>query len=152
MTPVVEAVAGEGWAAVGACACAAAVSVVFSDFFSGLFHWSADNYGSKATPVFGGVVEAFQGHHDTPYTITHRSFFNNVHKIALGVLVLLPLAMAASAAPAWRIFAVVFFNAQILCQEFHKFSHMVKPPAAATWLQSQGWAISRKEHGLHHSS
>lgn len=35
-------------------------AVVFSDFFSGIFHWSTDNYGNGRTPVFGGVIEAFQ--------------------------------------------------------------------------------------------
>jgi len=37
-----------------------AASVIFSDFFSGLFHWSADNYGDGNTPIFGSVIEAFQ--------------------------------------------------------------------------------------------
>lgn len=35
-------------------------SVLFSDLFSGLFHWAADNYGSRNTPFFGAVCEAFQ--------------------------------------------------------------------------------------------
>ena len=34
--------------------------VMFSDFFSGLFHWSADNYGDGNTPVFGSIIAAFQ--------------------------------------------------------------------------------------------
>ena len=52
-------------------------TVVFSDAFSGLFHWATDNYGNGDTPVFGEVIAAFQGHHVNPWTITHRSFFNN---------------------------------------------------------------------------
>ena len=73
---------------------AALGSVVFSDFFSGVFHWSTDNYGTGRTPVFGSVIEAFQGHHGTPWTITHRSFFNNVHKIAKSALPMLAVCMA----------------------------------------------------------
>jgi hypothetical protein len=45
------------------------------------FTRSTDNYGNRDTPVFGGVIEAFQGHHVSPWTITHRSFYNNVHKV-----------------------------------------------------------------------
>ena len=45
------------------------------------FTRSTDNYGNRDTPVFGGVIEAFQGHHVNPWTITHRSFYNNVHKV-----------------------------------------------------------------------
>jgi hypothetical protein len=42
-------------------------------------HWSVDNYGSKDTPALGGVINAFQGHHKYPWTITKRQFANNIH-------------------------------------------------------------------------
>mmetsp|Transcript_61173 Transcript_61173/g.138395 ORF Transcript_61173/g.138395 Transcript_61173/m.138395 type:complete len:326 (+) Transcript_61173:216-1193(+) len=127
-------------------------SVVFSDFFSGLFHWATDNYGNRNTPVFGGVIEAFQGHHVNPWTITHRGFFNNVHKIALSALPLLGLMMLVSADPAWRLACVVFVNAQLLSQEFHKLAHTVKPPGWATFLQGKGLIIGRRAHGMHHTT
>jgi ubiquitin-conjugating enzyme E2 variant len=56
-------------------------AVVIGDFATGVFHWSVDNYGSIDTPLVGTVCAAFQGHHDTPWTITFRSFANNVFKI-----------------------------------------------------------------------
>ncbi len=37
-------------------------------------------------------------------------------------------------------------------QEFHRFAHMVDPPALVRGLQSVGLTVSRKEHGRHHSS
>ena len=43
---------------------------VMADFGSGVFHWATDNYGNEKTPVFGGVIAAFQGHHLFPWTIT----------------------------------------------------------------------------------
>lgn len=46
------------WTAAGAF-----VGYVVADLVSGVFHWSVDNYGDGSTPVFGGVIEAFQGHH-----------------------------------------------------------------------------------------
>lgn len=127
-------------------------TVAFSDAFSGLFHWATDNYGNKRTPVFGGVIDAFQGHHGNPWTITHRSFFNNVHKIARAALPLLALACLASAAPGWRLFAVLFLNAQVLSQEFHKLAHEPRPPAWAQALQGANLAISKKVHGAHHTT
>jgi len=129
-----------------------AATLLFSDFFSGLFHWASDNYGNKNTPVFGGVIEAFQGHHVNPWTITYRGFFNNVHKIALSAIPLLGVAMLASPDPGWRLFWVVFVNAQMLSQEFHKLSHTIKPPSWAAWLQSKGLIIGRRAHGQHHNS
>jgi len=32
-----------------------------ADLGSGVLHWSTDNYGSKKTPLFGVVIDAFQG-------------------------------------------------------------------------------------------
>lgn len=97
-------------------------SVVFSDFFSGLFHWTVDNYGDKDTPVMGSVIAAFQGHHDAPWTITYRPFENNVHKISAVTIVPLLAILIANPAPLAAIFGVLFFNLQVLSQEFHKVS------------------------------
>ncbi|CAM9854953.1 unnamed protein product, partial [Discosporangium mesarthrocarpum] len=64
---------------------AAGLGVVLADLVSGIFHWSVDNYGDINTPVFGSVIAAFQGHHESPWTITYRPFANNVHKICYAV-------------------------------------------------------------------
>ena len=45
------------------------------------YHFFVDNYGDGETPVFGGQIAAFQGHHQRPWTITEREFSNNVHKV-----------------------------------------------------------------------
>lgn len=44
-------------------AAGAFVGYLIADLVSGVFHWSVDNYGDGRTPVFGAVIEAFQGHH-----------------------------------------------------------------------------------------
>lgn len=36
---------------------------LIADLFSGLLHWSLDNYGGRSTPVFGAIIDSFQGHH-----------------------------------------------------------------------------------------
>ena len=51
-----------------------------------IIHRSVDNYGSLKTPLVGSVCAAFQGHHETPWTITFRPFANNVYKIAYGTI------------------------------------------------------------------
>jgi ubiquitin-conjugating enzyme E2 variant len=134
-------------------AAASAFSLVFSDFFSGVFHWSVDNYGSGKTPVLGAVIEAFQGHHDAPWTITYREFCNNVHKITkITIPAMMAVVALHPANPLLTLFATLFFNLQVLSQEFHKISHLTKPPAWAVMLQDMGFIISRKEHGQHHSN
>jgi hypothetical protein len=64
-------------------------SVTLGDFSTGVCHWAVDNYGSKSTPLIGTLCNAFQGHHNEPWTITKRSFVNNVHKIAVGSILAL---------------------------------------------------------------
>lgn len=141
-----------------------AVSLILNDWIkflhlchvsqTGVFHFSVDNYGSINTPVFGSICAAFQGHHATPWTITFRSFCNNLYKISYGTipaLLLLALSPPESCSPEFRLFLTLFINWWLLSQEFHKWSHMRNPPKFARFLQDKGIILSRKEHGLHHS-
>jgi len=133
----------------------AGLTLLFADFFSGVFHWSVDNYGNLKTPVFGSIIHSFQGHHSAPWTITFRPFFNNVHKIALPIVPMLAAALAATFGSShwgWQIFAVVFFNMQILGQEFHKLSHMISTPPLISKLQNAGILLSKRKHLAHHTS
>jgi ubiquitin-conjugating enzyme E2 variant len=97
-------------------------SLLFSDFFSGVFHWSVDNYGDGRTPIMGDVIAAFQGHHESPWTITYRPFENNVHKISAVTIPAILAILLTQQAPLLAIFGVLFFNLQVLSQEFHKVS------------------------------
>jgi len=129
-----------------------ALSVVLGDFATGIFHWSVDNYGSIKTPVFGGVCVAFQGHHDSPWTITFRSFANNVFKICYASIPALALIAIAPISPLMRIFFSLFINWWMISQEFHKYAHMKSVPSPWKSLQDRGIILSKKEHGLHHTS
>ena len=103
---------------------AVALSIILGDIGTGIFHWSVDNYGSLKTPVFGAVCVAFQGHHLTPWTITFRSFVNNVYKIALGTIPALLLVCVIPMNPFARLFFTLFINWWMISQELHKYSHM----------------------------
>lgn len=129
-----------------------AASVVLGDFGTGVFHWSVDNYGSINTPVVGTVCAAFQGHHSTPWTITFRSFVNNVYKISYGTIPALALVAASSMDTSMKLFFSLFINWWLISQELHKYSHMKKVPANIKRLQDMGIILSKKEHGLHHNS
>jgi len=80
-------------AALARYALAAAVGYEFADFGSGVYHWAMDNYGNARSPVFGNQIEAFQGHHERPWTITHRQSCNNLHQSCIATMP--PLAGAA---------------------------------------------------------
>mmetsp|Transcript_3470 Transcript_3470/g.5414 ORF Transcript_3470/g.5414 Transcript_3470/m.5414 type:complete len:329 (-) Transcript_3470:89-1075(-) len=128
-------------------------SIILGDFGTGVFHWSVDNYGSINTPVVGTVCAAFQGHHQTPWTITFRPFINNVYKIAYGTVPALLLTVwNSSDHPYAQIFFTLFINWWLISQELHKYSHMRQLPAVVQLLQRMGVILSKKEHGLHHNS
>ncbi|GMP52561.1 hypothetical protein CsSME_00018324 [Camellia sinensis var. sinensis] len=71
------------------------VGYVLADLGSGVYHWAIDNYGGSTTPVFGSQIEAFQGHHKWPWTITRRQFANNIQALARAVtFTVLPIDLA----------------------------------------------------------
>jgi len=136
---------------------AAGLSVVVGDFATGVFHWSVDNYGRLETPIVGTVCAAFQGHHDTPWTITFRSFANNVYKIckmSIGLEILVLTASLLMPSPFWTVFFALFANWWVMSQEFHKYSHLKSSqvPPFIKAAQDAGLILSRKEHGRHHTS
>ena len=129
-----------------------ALSIVVGDFGTGVFHWATDNYGSIKTPVFGSVCAAFQGHHVTPWTITFRSFANNVYKICYGTVPALLIVAAVPMEPLVKVFFTLFITWWMISQELHKFSHMRSTPKAIKVFQDMGIILSKKEHGLHHTA
>ncbi|GJV94467.1 fatty acid desaturase 4, chloroplastic-like protein [Tanacetum coccineum] len=104
------------------------VGYLFADLGSGVYHWGIDNYGDASTPIVGSQIDAFQGHHKWPWTITKRQFANNLHALAregYGSLVL---------------------------PQFHAWAHGTKSklPPLVVALQDSGVLVSRSEHGAHH--
>ncbi|CAM9387222.1 unnamed protein product, partial [Hapterophycus canaliculatus] len=87
-----------------------------------------------------------------PWTITHRPFENNVHKIAYAVLPLLAVLRLVNPGPAVVALGVTFLVGSLMSNEFHRFAHMTAPSPLVLGLQRLGVTVSRKEHGQHHSS
>jgi palmitoyl-[glycerolipid] 3-(E)-desaturase len=135
-----------------ACLAAAVVGWAFADLGTAIYHFFCDNYGNRETPLFGFQIASFQGHHTSPWTIANRNFANNLYRLtiptapqmaALLVLPLSPMALAGlCSALGWIV----------MSQELHRQAHFTQPAAYARVLQDLGIAISKKEHGLHHSS
>lgn len=127
-------------------------SYLLADFGSGVLHWSVDNYGNGRTPIMGGIIAAFQGHHSAPWTITERGFSNNVYKLCIPFGIVPMTLISLITGPFTTFFMTVFCVMEILSQEFHKWSHMTKGqcPSWVNTLQELGWTIARKPHAQHH--
>lgn len=129
-------------------------SWVLADFGSGVLHWSVDNYGNGRTPIMGGIIAAFQGHHSAPWTITERGFCNNVYKLCVPFGVVTMALINFMTGPFATFFFTVFCVMEILSQEFHKWSHMTKGecPGWVNLLQETGLTIGRIPHAQHHTA
>lgn len=127
-------------------------SWILADFGSGVLHWSVDNYGNGRTPIMGGIIAAFQGHHSAPWTIGQRGFCNNVYKLCIpfGPIPLGILSLFLN--PFATFFLTIFCVFEILSQEFHKWSHQLKSevPHWVNGLQRMGITIARQPHAQHH--
>jgi len=132
-------------------------SYALADLGSGILHWSVDNYGNGRTPIMGGIIAAFQGHHSSPWTITEREFCNNVHKLCIpfGIPTVAAIhQLAGPSHPLVSLFFTVFCAAEIMSQELHKWSHMTRKevPSIVNFLQDKNLIIGRVPHAQHHTA
>ena len=128
------------------------VGYMLADLGSGVYHWGIDNYGDGSTPVFGSQIEAFQGHHKWPWTITRRQFANNLHALARAVtFTVLPLDLICHD-PIAQGFIGVFSGCIMFSQQFHAWAHGTKSrlPPLVLALQEAGVLVSRSQHAAHH--
>ncbi|KAL9670426.1 hypothetical protein QQ045_007978 [Rhodiola kirilowii] len=131
---------------------AALVGYVFADLGSGVYHWGIDNYGDASTPIFGSQIEAFQGHHRWPWTITRRQFANNLHSLAKVItFTVLPLDLIVHNQVAHGFISVCSFCI-MFSQQFHAWAHGTKSrlPSPVVALQDMGVLVSRSQHADHH--
>ena len=131
---------------------AATAAYFLSDLGTGIYHWGVDNYGTAKTPIFGSQIDAFQGHHQRPWTITKREFANNLHALARPTFFVLVPFLLAPSNPGLDAFVGVFMAGVMLSQQFHAWSHTPKTllPAPVVALQDAGLLVGRKMHGAHH--
>ncbi|KAK7267778.1 hypothetical protein RIF29_20457 [Crotalaria pallida] len=128
------------------------IGYILSDLGSGIYHWGIDNYGDGTTPFVGSQIEAFQGHHKMPWTITRREFANNLHALARAVtFTVLPIDLVCHN-PTVQAFVGMFAGCIMFSQQFHAWAHGTKSrlPALVVALQEAGVLVSRSQHGAHH--
>lgn len=130
------------------------IGYLFADLATGVYHWGVDNYGNSKTPILGKQIEAFQGHHLAPWTITRRSFANNLSALTVPILpqivmLLLLSSEISTGISAYYTCSLLFI---VLSQEFHRQAHFIKSSKAHQTFQNLGLVLSRTMHGNHHLS
>jgi hypothetical protein len=98
------------------------IAVLFLvDFFSGVFHWLEDSYGTPETPFLGRIVVAPNiVHHQLPRDFVKGPFWpRNIVTIALSALIFLVVALIFGVT--WEL--CLFCLVGGLCNEFHCWAH-----------------------------
>ncbi|GFP79163.1 fatty acid desaturase 4 chloroplastic, partial [Phtheirospermum japonicum] len=97
-------------------------------------------------------IEAFQGHHKWPWTITRRQFANNLHALARAVtLAVVPINLLCDD-PILLGFVGVCSGCIMFSQQSHAWAHTTKSrlPPLVVALQDGGLLVSRSQHAAHH--
>ncbi|CAH1428700.1 unnamed protein product [Lactuca virosa] len=129
------------------------IGYLFADLGSGVYHWGIDNYGDASTPMFGSQIDAFQGHHKWPWTITKREFANNLHALARVITyTVLPIDLIGHDQPVVMGFVGMASGCIMFSQLFHSWAHGTKSklPPVVVVLQDAGVLVSRSQHAAHH--
>lgn len=137
------------------------LSMLFSDFCSGLLHWAADTWGTFDTPVVGATfIRSFREHHVTPTAMCKHDLFETNGDNCLATLPVLVWMILKDAKDvdgsvlAWPFFVLNFWVWTCLwvalTNQFHSWSHMSNPPLIAVVLQKAGIILSPVMHRVHH--
>lgn len=149
-----------GASAWGVVASGVAFGYLVADLISGVVHWLADRFGTVRTPFFGSAfVLPFREHHARPEEITQDGFIETNGNNCIVTLLVLVLAFLFLQAPTGQLLRLFFLSLALFASlfgfatnQFHKWAHMPRPPAAARILQRAGLILTPEHHNLHHTS
>ncbi len=129
----------------------AAGIVILVDFFSGVFHWIEDSYGTAETPIIGKlVVIPNLIHHRQPRDFVKSPFWRrNTVTIALSLVIFLGLARIWGVT--WEL--CLFCVLGGLCNEFHCWAHRSPEEngRVITWLHRLRILQTPGHHAVHHT-
>jgi len=151
------------WFSIPILICGGLCGILFSDFMSGLVHWAADTWGNLEWPFVGGTfIRSFREHHISPSAMCNHDWIETNGDNFM--LVVLPLYLLSrkdyylnsqdGTVPLWDLFTAMFWLTTAigisLTNQFHKWSHTMKPPALVTLLQRYWIILPKSNHSLHH--
>jgi len=131
---------------------------VVTDFVSGVAHWLCDTWGRLDTPIVGPTfIRSFREHHIDPSAICNHDFIEtnadpSLFSVALNtyLIFLRPWNPDSQYDMALYLFALFGGLLAAFTNEFHKWSHMHKPPAWIQMLQDLWIVLPRRHHAVHH--
>ena len=131
-----------------------------ADFFSGLVHWLADNYGTETWFIVGpGFVRPFRQHHITPKEIGEHGFIELNGNTCLTALAALWWATLPHYTPenaAKVLFVGIFWTGvawfTLGTNQFHCWAHTQPEHRGIQWLQRHNFILNADHHEQHHKA
>src|ERR1700730_4249613 len=130
---------------------------VAADFVSGFVHWAADTWGAPEWPIIGqALIRPFREHHLDEKEITRHDF---VETNGNNCFISFPAALAVAFLPQGpglelNLFVAAFTGSLVLwvlfTNQFHKWSHLDRPPRAVAFLQKLHLILPPEHHAVHH--
>jgi sterol desaturase/sphingolipid hydroxylase (fatty acid hydroxylase superfamily) len=133
----------------------AVLSWMLADFFSGLAHYFADNYGTEDTPLVGRtLIGPFREHHHAPRAMLQHGFLErngNSALIALPTICWIPFFPLNAFFRALAMVLLMMTMWVVLTNQIHAWSHQDVPPRLVRLLQTCGVLLSPEHHAVHHA-
>ncbi|XP_014210278.1 transmembrane protein 189 [Copidosoma floridanum] len=137
------------------------LSMLSTDFISGLAHWAADTWGSIELPIIGkNFLRPFREHHIDPTSITRHDFIEtngDTFAVTIPVLckILYDLVVLPEPEIQRRFFWICFWYQLTIfiamTNQIHKWSHTYFGlPTFVVWLQEHRIILPRRHHRVHH--
>ena len=127
--------------------------ILTADFASGVAHWALDTWGTPETPIFGILIRSFREHHVDQTAITRHDFIetNGDNTIPLiPVLIIQSLNGVTADNATWRSYIVALSFFVAFTNQFHKWSHEVRPHPFGRWLMKNSLVLTAGGHRVHH--
>ncbi len=132
------------------------IGLILADFFSGLFHWAADTWGSVNWPIIGStILLSFRNHHTDPKGIIRHKFYQ---RIGDSCIFALPILISTYYINSLSLFAyfiksilLVFLLGIALTNQIHCWAHMKKVPKIIYYFQKTKIILSADKHKIHHN-
>lgn len=127
---------------------------IISVLFTGILHFTFDNYFTTNTPIIGVVVHEFREHHTDPGRIARRDTLQAIeHAVIPTIFINLLLLFVKNPFIIQILIGFGFFG--IITNIVHRYNHLkpgTKMPLFIEWAQKLKLIQNNQEHNIHHTA
>ena len=131
-----------------------ASTYIISMLFTGILHFTFDNYFTTNTPIIGVVVHEFRTHHVDPGLIARNSILQAInHVVIVAIFINLLSLFVKNPFIIQILIGFGFFG--VITNIVHRYNHLkpdTKMPLFIEWAQKLKLIQNNQEHNIHHTA